>query len=100
MSLEPVIKFIKNIKEENIKFKQHSKDRIAQRNLNIETIKHYLLNEEIVGLHKQNTNVFKLWFQYNDKEDLTIVIIINQDNVIILTNIKEGVKKRLKNEKK
>jgi len=100
MSLESVIKFIKNIDEKNIKFKPHSNDRIFQRNLNIETIKHYLINEEVVGLHKQNKNVYKLWFEFSSIEDLSIVVKIDNLNLIIITTIKENNIKRLKNGKK
>jgi len=99
MSLEEIIKLIKSFKLENIIFKHHSRDRIIQRNFNIDTIKYYLLNEAIVGIHKQNNNVYKLWFQYTISEDLTVVVNIKENKLFVITTIKESNIKRLKNGK-
>lgn len=100
MSLDKIMLLIKNMNKEDIIFKPHSKDRIIQRNLSLETIEHYILYEEILGIHNQDNNVYKLWFRYNKVEDLTIVANIIENKIIIITTIKENNTKRLKNGKK
>ncbi|MFW6009054.1 MAG: hypothetical protein ACOC16_01015 [Nanoarchaeota archaeon] len=80
--------------------KKHAIKRIIQRNLNKKVIIDFLTNKEIVGIHKQKRQVYKLWFEYNNIEDLTIIFKIQILEIEIITVIKENNKKRLKNDKK
>lgn len=91
MSLE-IIQFIKSLNENQIIISFHAKDRFADRNLNKETICTYLFQKEILKIEKQNENLYKLWFDYNSKEVLRIVLKIKESYILIITVIKEKKK--------
>jgi len=72
----------------------HYKQNAYTRNIDINVVNQKLLNSIPVGIQKTKYffNKFELIYEYNNKEDLYVVVeIINSDEIVIVTIISKKV---------
>ena len=63
----------------------HFDEQCNKRSFNIEGIKDVIKQNEILGILKQNEDLFKVWFYYLEHKDLNIIINTGDDRIKLVT---------------
>jgi hypothetical protein len=101
LDIGTVLNYLSKIERHNLRATHHFTTRIDERKSNIHPdtneIFRIILNENPVGILKQDTDKFKLLYDFTDEYDLVIIMSIkNLDPIIInlITCFPENSKKR------
>ncbi len=74
MELNESLSLIKRGLNEEVIESKHFIDQCRDRNLNISSVKEVICNNEIVGILKQEVDLYKIWFLYEQHKDLNIEV--------------------------
>lgn len=83
-----IIEVIKRIKEKlnsNIIETEHFKEKCKDRGLDSIKVKEIAINNKILGIVKQDENLYKIWFEYEKHKDLNIILKLYSDSIRIVT---------------
>lgn len=87
MDLNEALSLIKvGLKEEIIESK-HFRDQCIDRKINVHDVKKVISHNEIVGILKQEIDLYKIWFLYEQHKDLNIIVRIMSDKRLRLVTI-------------
>jgi len=87
MDLNEALSLIKlGLKKEVLESK-HFIDQCIDRKIDIYVVKKVISNNEIVGILKQETDLYKIWFLYEQQKDLNIIVRIIPDQRLRLVTI-------------
>lgn len=94
-----LINTLENVKNNpyGIKDTYHSLERAQKRGVDLNEVNSCIYNGLIVGVEKSlnESNIFQILYEYNNNDDLCIVInILNDEEIAIITLIYKDVKKR------
>ncbi len=90
-SLEQVKKFLETVKDENIIFKDHFHERVAERPISEELVRKCIKNtERLLKVEEQPARTvseekYKIWIKLSNRYDLVIVITISNKVLYIIT---------------
>jgi len=87
MELNESLSLIKRGLNEEVIESKHFIDQCRDRNLNISSVKEVIRNNEIVGILKQEVDLYKIWFLYEQHKDLNIIVRIIPDQRLRLVTI-------------
>ncbi|MGE0792783.1 MAG: hypothetical protein AB7V77_01225 [Candidatus Woesearchaeota archaeon] len=95
MDILDALNSIKSNLNKDIIESNHFKEKCQERNLNLTSIKDLVQKNEILGILKQNDNLYKVCFYYEKHKDLNIIIkIINSDKLKFITIFPSEVERR------
>ena len=87
MDLKEALSLIKaGLKEEVVESK-HFIDQCIDRKINVHEVKKVISNHEMVGILKQEVDLYKIWFLYEQHKDLNIIVKIMSDKRLRLVTI-------------
>lgn len=92
MSLEKVKKFLNNLEEGNIHFKEHFYDKVRERPISEALVREYLkktdrlLKVEEQPSRKEGEEKYKLWIKLSNKYSLVVIAAIFKKDLYIITS--------------
>ncbi len=90
-SFEKVKRFLEQVQEENIHFKEHFYERVSERPISEELVRKYiqqtnrLLKVEDQPARKPREVKYKVWIKLSNKYSLVLVIAISEKDLYIIT---------------
>ncbi len=102
VTIDNVVSCLSIISNHMISNTNHAILRIYERELTEQSIKNCLINEEIMGILKQSSNKFQIFYKhpYKDlKYDLIIIIVFNyypKCDIRVVTIYEQSVKRRVR----
>ncbi len=87
MDVSEALSIIKiGLKKEIVESK-HFLDQCKDRDLDIDSIKKVIMNNDILGVLEQDQNLYKIWFFYEQRKDLNIILKILPDKRLRLVTV-------------
>ena len=85
-SFDSVLRFLDELKTENIVFKRHFEERIKQRPINKGmTIKLLKQKDRLLKVEEQSKGKYKVWLKLSNKYNLVLIIAISKKDLYIIT---------------
>lgn len=90
-SLEKIKKFLENLEERNIHFKEHFYDKVKERPISEALVREYLqktdrlLKVEEQPSQKEGEEKYKLWIKLSTKYNLVVIAAISKKDLYIIT---------------
>ena len=66
---------------------KHFLDQCKDRNLNVNSVKKVIKNNDVLGILEQGENLYKIWFFYERRKDLNIILRILSNKKLRLITI-------------
>ncbi len=91
-SFEKVKKFLEEMKDENIHFKEHFYDKVKERPISERLLRNYLKKtDKLLKVDKQlsrrqGEEKYKLWIKLSNKYSLVVVVAISNKDLYIITS--------------
>ena len=79
MDIGEALSLIKRGLKKEIVESKHFLDQCKDRNLDIDSVKKVIMNNDILGVLEQDKDVYKIWFFYEQRKDLNIILRILPD---------------------
>lgn len=98
-SLEKALEIIRNCNESQISEARHFTIRNTQRNIDLGIVHNVFLNNDVVGIIKQDLNKFKVYFEHPTRPSKDIVVIFaieDYENIKFITSFLTEREKREK----
>jgi hypothetical protein len=96
------VDFLENLARDDIDLKSHSTDRMKKRQIKVKWIYHCLISEKLMGILKQRSYRFRLYYLHPEKPhkyDLIIVVDIFHDLakfINVVTTYEEEIERRVR----
>lgn len=92
--VEDIVRTLSKVKNNpyGIKDTPHSFERAQKRNVDLNLVNSSICNSSLVGIVKSfnENSIFELLYEHDKKEDLSIIIILNEEEIDIITIIKKN----------
>jgi len=87
MDVSEAISTIKKGLKKDIVESNHFLDQCKDRNLDVNKVKKVIINNDILGILEQDKNLYKIWFFYEQRKDLNIILKILPDKRLRLVTV-------------
>lgn len=103
LTIYDFLRLIKNVNEDQISFTKHVEEKIEDRGLSCELVRNIIIYDIPVGILKQDSNKFKVYYPFPSKKleyDLIIILAINGDTdkkvLKPVTTYQQTIKRRVR----
>ena len=91
------VDFLENLARDDIDLKSHSTDRMKKRQIKVKWIYHCLISEKLVGILKQRSYRFKLYYPHPEKPHIVVDIFHELAKFInVVTTYEEEIERRVR----
>src|SRR3989344_4638485 len=87
MDVSEALSLIKRGLKKEIVESKHFLDQCKDRNLDIDSVKKVIKDNDILGILEQDKDLYKIWFSYEQRKDLNIILRILSDKRLRLVTI-------------
>ena len=84
--IEKALKIINTVRKKDIIESTHFRNQCAERKIEIKTAREIFKKKKILGILKQDEDIFKIWFYFDEDKDINIIVnIINNKRLKLIT---------------
>lgn len=87
MDISEALALIKRRLKKEVIESKHFLNQCKDRNLNVKSVKEVIVKNGILGVLEQDQNLYKIWFFYEQRKDLNIILKILPDEKLRLVTI-------------
>lgn len=98
MEIEEFLEILKTLSENNYELTDHFVHRLKERNFKFDELYNILKTKKCKGIINQNSDTFKLYYEYDSKKDIILVISYRFNKFYFISPIPQETKRRTKHE--
>ncbi|ABR55537.1 conserved hypothetical protein [Methanococcus vannielii SB] len=98
MEIEEFLEILKTLSENNYELTDHFVQRLKERNFKFDELYNILKTKKCKGIINQNFDTFKLYYEYDLKKDIILVISYRFNKFYFISPIPQETKRRTKHE--